>query len=167
MIDLGVKLVKEFARTFGAYIGLRPEVREFGNETHGALSSYHAAAAELGERLKVYAQEAADRGDEYGSLLLIRLQLIQEELAELSEAMINRDIVECFDALVDLSYVVDGTYISLGLDELKLDGIREVHRSNMSKLGEDGKPIISSAGRVVKGPNYTPPKLRTIIEGKL
>lgn len=166
MNDLGIKLVNEFHRVFGCSIGDmdNPSVPDFVDKVSlGALSSYHVAASDLGERLKQYATSAKEHGDEAGALLLIRLQLIQEELAELSEAMLDRDIVGCFDALVDLSYVVDGAYIAFGLHEHKEAGLLEVHRSNMSKLDENGQPIISASGRVVKSDNYSPPNLSTII----
>ena len=166
MKDLGIKLVSEFHRVFGSSIGDmdNPSVPDFVDKVSlGALSSYHIAAFDLGERLKQYAASAKERGDEAGALLLIRLQLIQEELAELSGAMLDRDIVGCFDALVDLSYVVDGAYIAFGLHEHKEAGLLEVHRSNMSKLDENGQPIISASGRVVKSDNYSPPNLSTII----
>ncbi len=164
--DLGVVLVHEFHQVFNCAIGssVGPNIPTFNDDISlGALSSYASAAAELGERLKTYAASAKEQGDEAGALLLIRLQLIQEELSELAEAFVNRDIVESFDALVDLSYVVDGTYITLGLHERKEAGLLEVHRSNMSKLDENGQPIISDAGRVVKGPNYRPPNLAPIV----
>jgi predicted HAD superfamily Cof-like phosphohydrolase len=164
--DLGICVVHEFHKVFDCAIGNTddPAVPDFIDQVSlGALSSYHVAAAELGERLKQYAASAKDRGDEAGALLLIRLQLIQEELAELSEAMLGRDIVGCFDALVDISYVTDGTYITLGLHERKEAGLIEVHSSNMSKLDENGQPIFSEAGRVVKGPNYRPPNLAPIV----
>lgn len=166
--DLGIRLVYKFQRAFNSAIGDtdNPTVPDFMDQVSlGALSSYHVAASDLGERLKQYATSAKECGDESGALLLIRLQLIQEELAELSEAILNRDIVGCFDALLDLSYVVDGTYIALGLHEHKEAGLLEVHRSNMSKLDENGKPIISAAGRVVKSDRYSPPNLKPIIEG--
>jgi len=164
--DLGITVVHEFHQVFDCAIGdtNNPSVPDFVDQVSlGALSSYHVAAADLGERLKKYAASAKERGDENGALLLIRLQLIQEELAELAEAMLGRDIVGCFDALVDISYVTDGTYITLGLHERKEAGIIEVHSSNMSKLDENGQPIISDAGRVVKGPNYRPPNLEPIV----
>lgn len=164
--DLGIVVVHQFHQVFDCAIGDtdNPSIPDFNdNVSLGALSSYHVAAAELGERLKKYAASAKERGDEEGALLLIRLQLIQEELAELAEAFVNRDIVGAFDALVDISYVTDGTYITLGLHERKEAGLTEVHSSNMSKLDENGQPIISDAGRVVKGPNYRPPNLAPIV----
>lgn len=163
MKDLGVALVREFQTVFGAYIGSYAEVPKCGEESLKKITSYADQAARLAEQLKADAQEMAS-SDPMGSLLLIRLQLIQEELAELAVGFQNCDVVESFDALVDLSYVVDGTYITLGLDGIKTEGQYEVHRSNMSKLDENGQPVISSAGRVVKGPLYSPPDLAKIIE---
>lgn len=94
----------------------------------------------------------------------IRLQLIQEELHELAQSFAEVDIVESLDALTDLQYVIDGTYCALGMDsKLKEAAFNEVHRSNMSKLGEDGKPILNDAGRVQKGPNYFKPDLGAVL----
>lgn len=157
--DVGLASVREFQEVFGAHISERPEVPD--EPVHTALAIYHQEAKRLGERLK---EASRDSGVPGGSLLLIRLQLIQEELAELAAGMINRDPVECLDALGDLSYVVDGTYLTLGLHDLKIRAIMEIHRSNMTKLGEDGKPILSDAGRVVKGPNYEPPALGHMVK---
>jgi len=184
---------------------------------------------------------------------LLRLHLIQEELSELTLALAAMDPVEALDAMTDLQYVIDGTYVSFGLTEkldlshpmgqlyiigenptwgkwprsypvmavsnlervlapvgtaiavttlhhhegeplapvlaelvvsclnelnrelqsawyrlgllpLKEKAFLEVHQSNMSKLGEDGKPILNDAGRVIKGPNYIPPNLKSIWE---
>lgn len=167
--DLGITVVHEFHQTFNCAIGDtdNPAVPDFVDQVSlDDLCAYCDAAFALGERLKVCAASAKEHGDEAGALLLIRLQLIQEELAELAGAMLDRDIVGCFDALVDISYVTDGTYITLGLHEHKRAGLIEVHSSNMSKLGENGQPIISNAGRVVKGPNYSPPNLAMIIGGE-
>lgn len=157
--DVGLACVREFQEVFGAHIAPSPSIPD--EPVHAALAIYHQEAKRLGERLK---EASAESGVPGGSLLLIRLQLIQEELAELAAGMIARDPVECLDALGDLSYVVDGTYLTLGLHDLKLRAIHEIHRSNMTKLGEDGKPIISEAGRVVKGPNYQPPELGHMVK---
>jgi predicted HAD superfamily Cof-like phosphohydrolase len=154
--DPGLEMVREFHEAFSCHIGTHPHVPD--EPVHLALTIYHQEAARLAEELKAASAQAG------GSLLLIRLQLIQEELAELAAGFISRDPVECLDALNDLSYVVDGTYLTLGLQDGKLPGMREVHRSNMSKLGPDGKPVISEAGRVVKGPDYEPPDLHPIVE---
>ena len=91
----------------------------------------------------------------------LRLELIQEEVDELGEAMEQRDMVGIADALTDILYVVYGTGHSYGID---LDEcFQEVHSSNMSKLGEDGKPIRRDDGKILKGPNYFEPDLESIL----
>lgn len=164
MEDLGIKLVKEFATTFKVHICEKQEVPAISDEARRRIVNYQIMAAELSEQLKRDAQDMLNVDPE-GSMLLIRLQLIQEELAELSEAFRDRDTVSALDALVDLTYVVDGAYISLGLEGYKVPGLLEVHRSNMSKLDENGNPIISGAGRVEKSSTYTPPNLKKVLMG--
>ncbi len=81
--------------------------------------------------------------------------------------MKNNDIVETLDALIDLQYVLDGAFLSFGLHDVKEIAFAEVHRSNMSKLGEDGKPIRrESDGKVMKGPNYFVPDMSQFIKSK-
>ncbi|MCE7885989.1 MAG: phosphoribosyl-ATP diphosphatase [Alphaproteobacteria bacterium PRO2] len=97
----------------------------------------------------------------------LRINLIAEELEELQEALKNNDIVETLDALIDLQYVLDGAFLSFGLHDVKEAAFAEVHRSNMSKLGEDGKPIRrESDGKVMKGPNYFVPDMSQFIKTK-
>lgn len=91
----------------------------------------------------------------------LRYDLIAEELREFKEAMDNEDLVEVADALTDLLYVVYGAGASFGIDINKC--FEEVHRSNMSKLGPDGKPIYREDGKVIKGPSYSPPNLRDVM----
>ena len=91
----------------------------------------------------------------------LRIDLISEELEELQLAITNNDIVEVADALTDLLYVVYGAGHAFGID---LDEcFMEVHDSNMSKLGEDGKPIYREDGKVLKGPGYFAPNLEEIV----
>ena len=91
----------------------------------------------------------------------LRLELIAEELDELSDAVADRDMVQIADALTDLLYVVYGAGHTFGID---LDEcFQEVHSSNMSKLGEDGRPIHREDGKVMKGPNYFEPDLEAIL----
>ena len=91
----------------------------------------------------------------------LRLELIQEELEELSDAVADRDMIQIADALTDLLYVVYGAGHSFGID---LDEcFEEVHRSNMSKLGENGRPIHREDGNVLKGPGYFEPDLEGIL----
>ena len=91
----------------------------------------------------------------------LRYELIREELEELHEAFSAKDIVEVADALADLLYVVYGAGHAFGID---LDEcFLEVHRSNMSKLGEDGKPVKRFDGKIMKGPGFFAPDLESIL----
>lgn len=90
-----------------------------------------------------------------------RLEFLDEEYMELEDAEIADDIVEVADALTDIIYFAYGMADIYGID---LDAcFREVHRSNMSKLGEDGKPIKRADGKFLKGPNYSPPDLKSVL----
>lgn len=100
------------------------------------------------------------RNDELNKL---RIDLLEEELNELKEALRVKDSIEVLDALADLQYVLDGTFLSLGYGKLKHSAVNEVHRSNMTKLGEDGKPVYRSDGKVLKGPNYEKPRLMDLL----
>ena len=91
----------------------------------------------------------------------LRYDLIAEELSEFKQAIDNRDIKEVADALTDILYVTYGAGHAFGID---LDRcFQEVQNSNMSKLGEDGKPIYNSSGKVMKGPNYFKPDLTKFV----
>lgn len=97
----------------------------------------------------------------------LRINLLQEELDELKEALENNDPIETLDALIDLQYVLDGAFLSFGMQDVKQAAFDEVHRSNMSKLGEDGQPIRrESDGKVMKGPNYFKPDMVQFITAK-
>lgn len=91
----------------------------------------------------------------------LRVSLIEEELKELKEAIINKDIKEVADALTDILYVTYGAGHAFGIDLDKCFG--EVQESNMSKLGNDGKPIYNEHGKVLKGPNYFKPNLNKFL----
>ena len=92
----------------------------------------------------------------------LRIDLIKEELQELTEAMNNNDLLEVADALTDILYVTYGAGHAFGINLDKC--FDEVQNSNMSKLGDDGKPIYNEAGKVMKGPNYFKPNLSKFIE---
>ena len=92
----------------------------------------------------------------------LRLSLIKEELEELSDAMKKKNLVEVADALTDILYVTYGAGHALGIDLDKC--FDEVQRSNMSKLGDNGKPIYNEYGKVMKGPNYFKPNLKKFIK---
>ena len=91
----------------------------------------------------------------------LRYDLIQEELSELKKAMDEKNLKEVAYALTDILYVTYGAGHSFGVD---LDScFNEVQNSNMSKLGDDGKPIYNESGKVMKGPNYFKPNIKRII----
>jgi predicted HAD superfamily Cof-like phosphohydrolase len=98
-------------------------------------------------------------------LVALRLSLIDEERGELDDGLRNKDIVEIADALTDILYVVYGMgqLYGIPLDEC----FEEVHRSNMSKLDENGNPIFREDGKIMKSALYSKPDLRKIIEAKL
>ena len=91
----------------------------------------------------------------------LRNSLIEEELSELKEAVNNKDINEIADALTDILYVTYGAGHAYGINLDKC--FDEVQNSNMSKLGEDGKPIYNESGKVMKGPNYFKPDLTRFV----
>jgi|TARA_B100000941_G_C28102643_1_gene349179 predicted HAD superfamily Cof-like phosphohydrolase len=91
----------------------------------------------------------------------LRVDLIKEELEELTEAMNNKDLLEVADALTDILYVTYGAGHAFGIDLDKC--FDEVQNSNMSKLDENGKPIYNESGKVMKGPNYYKPDLSKFI----
>jgi len=92
----------------------------------------------------------------------LRVSLIEEELDELREAVADNDLVGIADALTDILYVTYGAGLAYGID---LDEcFLEVHESNMSKLGENGKPIYREDGKVLKGPNYFEPDLGAVLD---
>ena len=92
----------------------------------------------------------------------LRVSLIEEELSELKEAIKNKDIKEVADALTDILYVTYGAGHAFGIDLDKC--FDEVQKSNMSKLGKDGKPIFNEFGKVMKGPDYFKPDLSKFIK---
>ena len=98
-------------------------------------------------------------------LIDLRFKLMAEENEEYLEAAKNGDLVEVADALGDMMYILCGTILSHGMQHKIEDVFEEIQRSNMSKLGEDGKPIYREDGKVLKGPNYFKPNIAKIIEG--
>ena len=91
----------------------------------------------------------------------LRIDLIKEELKELTEAMNNKDLLEVADALTDILYVTYGAGHAFGIDLDKC--FDEVQNSNMSKLDENGNPIYNDSGKVMKGPNYFKPDLSKFV----
>ena len=104
-------------------------------------------------------KESASFPDE--NIIKLRLKLIKEELEEFEQALNDKNLLEVADALTDILYVTYGAGHSFGIN---LDAcFEEVQRSNMSKLGEDGKPIYNEYGKVMKGPNFSKPNLKQFI----
>ena len=97
-----------------------------------------------------------------GKTMQLRYDLIKEELNELERAMKTKNLKEVADALTDILYVTYGAGYAYGIDLDKC--FKEVQRANMSKLGEDGKPIYNEKGKVMKGPNYLEPNLKRFVE---
>ncbi len=95
---------------------------------------------------------------------LLRYELMREENEEYLEAANNNDLVEVADALGDMLYILCGTIIEHGMQHKIEEVFNEIQRSNMSKLGEDGKPIYREDGKVLKGPNYFMPNIKEILE---
>ena len=116
----------------------------------------------VGVFMKTFGQEVKNKPSfSTEKINQLRISLIQEELDELKEAMTNNDLLEVADALTDLLYVTYGAGHAFGIDLDKC--FDEVQNSNMSKLGEDGKPIYNELGKVMKGPNYFKPDLSKFV----
>ena len=112
----------------------------------------------VGVFMKTFGQEVKEKPSfSSDKINQLRISLIKEELDELNEAMDSRDLLEVADALTDLLYVTYGAGHAFGIDLDKC--FEEVQKSNMSKLGDDGKPIYNKFGKVMKGPNYFKPNL--------
>jgi len=94
----------------------------------------------------------------------LRYKLMAEENNEYLEAANNKDLVEVADALGDMLYILCGTILSHGMQDIIIDVFDEIQQSNMSKLGADGKPIYREDGKVMKGPNYRKPNLGQFLD---
>lgn len=94
----------------------------------------------------------------------LRFNLMKEENEEYFEAVQNNDLIEVADALGDMLYILCGTILEHGLQHKIEEVFDQIQESNMSKLGEDGKPIYREDGKVMKGPNYFKPDFSKIIE---
>ena len=112
--------------------------------------------------MKTFSQEVKNQASfSTDKINKLRYDLIKEELEELKEAMENNDLLEVADALTDILYVTYGAGHAFGIDLDKC--FEEVQNSNMSKLGEDGKPIYNESGKVMKGPKYFKPDLTKFV----
>ena len=118
--------------------------------------------SKVGIFMKTFGQEVKDKPSfSTDKINKLRIDLIKEELEELTDAMKNKDLLEVADALTDILYVTYGAGHAFGINLDKC--FEEVQNSNMSKLGDDGKPIYSEKGKVLKGPNYFKPNLSSLL----
>ena len=112
--------------------------------------------------MQTFGQEVKEKAEfPKEKIINLRYDLIEEELVELKDAINKRDIKEVADALTDILYVTYGAGHAFGINLDKC--FNEVQNSNMSKLGDDGKPIYNDKGKVMKGPNYFKPNLKKIV----
>jgi len=105
----------------------------------------------------------APTGDIPAELRALRIRLLEEELEEYREASASGDVVAVADALTDLAYVLFGTFVTHGLQDSADALFDEVHRSNMSKLDQDGRPIYREDGKVLKSSRFSEPDLGAIL----
>ena len=113
----------------------------------------------FGQEIKVKASFSSDKINK------LRVDLIEEELRELKEAINKKDLQETIDALTDILYVTYGAGHAFGVNLDKC--FEEVQNSNMSKLDNDGKPIFNESGKVMKGPNYFKPNFKKFLWKKI
>jgi len=117
----------------------------------------------VGLFMKTFGQEVKNKTElSTEKINLLRISLIKEELEELQQAVHENNILEVADALTDILYVTYGAGHAFGINLDKC--FNEVQESNMSKLGENGKPIYNENGKVMKGPNYFKPELSKFIK---
>ncbi len=121
-----------------------------------AVQEFHTAF-KLGMHHKPTASIPSDRA-------LLRYELMKEENEEYLEAAQNKDLVEIADALGDMLYILCGTIIEHGMQDVIENVFDEIQRSNMSKLGANGLPIYREDGKVLKGPNYFKPDFSKLLE---
>ena len=116
----------------------------------------------VGTFMKTFGQEVKTKPSfSTDKINKLRLDLIKEELSELTEAMNNKDLLEVADALTDIIYVTYGAGHAFGINLDKC--FEEVQNSNMSKLDDNGKPIYNEDGKVMKGPKYFKPNLSKFV----
>ncbi|MCM4160742.1 hypothetical protein FHG64_04870 [Antarcticibacterium flavum] len=121
-----------------------------------AVQEFHKAFG-----LGVNGNPIADLGEAKNRL---RYELMKEENEEYLEAAMNNDLTEVADALGDMLYILCGTILEHGMQYKIEEVFNEIQRSNMSKLGLDGKPVLREDGKVLKGPNYFSPQLKRLFD---
>ena len=117
----------------------------------------------VGEFMKTFGQEVKSKSSlSSDKINILRINLIEEELEELKQAINQKNLLEVADALTDILYVTYGAGHAFGIDLDKC--FEEVQNSNMSKLDENGKPIYNDKGKVMKGPNFSEPDLKQFVK---
>jgi predicted HAD superfamily Cof-like phosphohydrolase len=136
------------------------------NASRGRSNLVRDAIHKVQEVHEAFGGPVAERptADLPADLIALRGRLLTEELEEYKAAAAAGDIVAVADALTDLAYVLFGTYLSHGLQDAAEALFDEVHRSNMSKLDEHGRPIYRGDGKVLKSPRFAQPDLKPILD---
>lgn len=157
MKKTGFEHVKEFHQTFGHPIHNQPHIPD-------TKTIKLRLALILEEFIEL--SEACLNAEQDGSkAYLEQIKQAESQLRQLTESDMDVDVIEVADALTDINYVTYGAGHCFGVD---LDAcMQEVQRSNMSKLGEDGKPIYNEHGKVMKGPNYSKPDLKSVLNAQI
>ncbi len=155
MKKTGFEHVREFHETFGHPIHEKPTIPD-ANNIKLRLALILEEFTEL--------TDACVNDNDNAKALLTTLDQAMQQVRSLTEDDLKVDVVEVADALTDINYVVYGAGHCFGVD---LDAcMQEVQRANMSKLGLDGKPIYNEHGKIMKGPNYTPPDIERVLMAK-
>jgi predicted HAD superfamily Cof-like phosphohydrolase len=158
---MSLKNMIEKVYAFQEAMGIeQPNVPTVPTEHNGLVSTdLYKAFTKHANNLKNIAQQAHnDAAAHNKNEVLLRIELLTGEVAELSQALADGSELDALDALCDIMYVLLGTITKLGMQSIFYDAFNEVHRSNLSKL-VNGKGIKDSAGRMTKGPQYSPPEL--------
>lgn len=149
----GFEQVREFHQTFNHTLNANPTVP--------SAKDVKLRLALLLEEFIELSQACVSETSEAASHYIHVLQHAMGDIRNLTEADLDVDLVEVADALTDINYVAYGAGHCFGVN---LDAcMEEVQRSNMSKLGADGKPLYNEHGKVMKGPNYSPPNLAKVL----
>lgn len=143
-----IEAVREFHEAFGQS---NPEAPELPGLDRHVASELAAIGDELKRLSRLAHRVAVENGR---SVVAMRVHLMVEELGEVVDAIAEGSLPHALHELTDLQVVKDGTMLAFGLGALADKAFAEIHRANMSKLGEDGKPVTDAAGRIVKGPNF-------------
>lgn len=149
--------VAEFHKAFNQQDPSSPDLSGTSMEDKQTLRDINKMMHAMSQQLLELAKKSKGKA-------LIRMHLLMEELAELGDALADENKVGALDALGDIQYVTDGAFLAFGLAEAKDAAIAEIHRANLSKLDENGQPVLNEAGRVLKSDQYAPPNLQGVYD---